>query len=62
MVYRNTADLARADRSHFVIDITPDYVTHVDRAGERRDIEVVQMWIDPDYQDAHHDPGAQALP
>jgi len=53
----DTADQIRPDKSHLVIDSMPDYVEIVDNeTGQRRKLEVVQAWIDPDYPDAHRDP------
>jgi hypothetical protein len=51
----DTADLLRPDRSHYVFDLVPDYITATED-GERQNIEVVQVWVDPDYPDAHRDP------
>jgi hypothetical protein len=57
----DTADLRRPDRSHYVIDIMPDFVTlRNDETGERTLIEVVQIWVDPNYPDAHRDPALRA--
>jgi hypothetical protein len=57
----DTADLSRPDRSHYVVDIMPDFVTlRDDAAGTRQDIEVVQIWVDPGYPDAHRDPALRA--
>lgn len=56
-----TADLKRPDRSHYVIDIMPDYVTVVaDESGEKQDIPVLQIWCDPAYPNAHRDPALRA--
>jgi hypothetical protein len=53
-------DLRRPDRSHYVVDIMPDYVTINDeQLGELRK-EVAQIWCDPDYPDAHRDPALRA--
>ena len=54
----DTADMPRPDRSHYVIDLIPDFVRVKDNAtGELvSNIEVVQVWLDPDFPDAHHDP------
>lgn len=53
----DTADLRRPDRSHYVLDVMPDYVTVVENAtGKRTNIEVVQIWCDPRFPDAHRDP------
>lgn len=60
LVSDDTADLPRPDRSHYVIDIVPDFVTMEDRDGTRIDIEVVQIWLDPDHLDAHRDPRLRA--
>jgi hypothetical protein len=48
LVNDDTADLPRPDRAHYVIDLMPDYVTHIDnKTGEQRNIQVVQIWVDP---------------
>lgn len=53
----DTADLSRPDRSHYVIDALPDYVTALHHeTGERYTIPVVQVWVDPKHPDAHRDP------
>jgi len=52
----DVADLQRPDRSHYVIDVSPDFV----RDGERT-VPVIQVWIDPDYPDAHRDPALRAF-
>lgn len=52
---------SRPDRAHYVVDIMPDYVTVVDNAtGDRRPLQVVQVWIDPKFPDAHRDPALRA--
>jgi hypothetical protein len=60
LVNDDTDDLSRPDRAHYVLDISPDFVTMVDEAGERAVVEVVQVWVDPDYPDAHRDPALRA--
>jgi hypothetical protein len=53
----DTAELRRPDRSRYVVDVMPDYVTHVDgETGERLNVEVVQIWCDPKARDAWRDP------
>jgi hypothetical protein len=57
LVNQDTADLSRPDRSHYVIDIVPDFITmEHNETGEKQDIEVLQIWVDPNYPDAHRDP------
>jgi hypothetical protein len=57
LVNDDAADLARPDRSHYVIDIMPDFITvRQDETGVDQNIQVVQIWIDPRYPDAHRDP------
>ena len=57
LVNDDAAELSRPDRSHYVIDVMPDFVTVVDNAtGEKTNVQVVQIWIDPDCPDAHRDP------
>lgn len=57
----DTADQSRPDRSHFVIDIMPDFITAKDDDGKPVDIPVVQIWIDPKYPDEHRDPDLRAF-
>ena len=57
LVNDDTADLARPDRAHYVIDLLPDYVTVIDNdSGEKTNVEVIQIWCDPKYPNAHRDP------
>jgi hypothetical protein len=57
LVNDDAAELSRPDRSHYVLDLMPDYITTVDNeTGERRNIQVVQIWVDPNHRDAHRDP------
>jgi hypothetical protein len=61
LVNNDTADLSRPDRSHYVLDLIPDFVTLRNEAtGEKQHIEVVQIWVDPSYPDAHRDPFLRA--
>lgn len=53
--------LRRPDRTHFVIDCLPDYITLQDGVtGKAHKIPVLQIWVDPDYPDAHRDPQLRA--
>src|SRR6476620_5142686 len=57
----DTADLRRPDRSRYVIDPIPDYVTlrrHDD--GSVMTVEVVQIWCDSKAPDAWRDPALLA--
>jgi hypothetical protein len=57
----DTADLPRPDRSGYVIDIVPDFVTlDDDGSGESVNVEVVQVWIDPRRPEAHRDRNLRA--
>ena len=61
LVNDDTADLPRPDRSHYVIDITPDHITLQDNeTKERHVVQVVQIWIDPKHPLAHRDPALRA--
>jgi hypothetical protein len=54
-------DMRRPDRTHYVVDIMPDFVTAVDQAsGLTQRIDVVQVWIDPFHPEAHRDPALRA--
>jgi hypothetical protein len=57
----DTADLSRPDRSHYVIDPMPDFVTVSGTDGNGNHVEkiqlpVLQIWVDKNYPDAHRDP------
>jgi hypothetical protein len=57
LVNDDTADLSRPDRVHYVIDIMPEFITARDNeTGEKRNIQVAQVWIDPRHPEAHRDP------
>jgi hypothetical protein len=57
LVNDDTADLSRPDRSHYVIDVMPDFITISNNdTGAAQHVQVVQVWIDPRYPDAHRDP------
>jgi hypothetical protein len=61
LVNDDTAELRRPDRCHYVIDIMPDFVTAVDNGtGQRRTVQVVQVWIDPKHPHVHRDPALRA--
>lgn len=61
LMNEDTEDLARPDRSHYVIDITPDVVVLENNATkERTRILVVQIWVHPSYPNAHRDPKLRA--
>jgi hypothetical protein len=61
LVENDTADLSRPDRSHYVIDMMPDFVTRRDDASGKADpVQVVQIWVDPGFPDAWRDPRLRA--
>lgn len=61
LVEDDTADLRRPDRSHYVLDIMPDFVTlRNDETGALEHVQVVQIWVDPRDPDAHRDPALRA--
>jgi hypothetical protein len=61
LVNDDTAAMRRPDRSHYVIDLIPDFVRIDQQDGsEPVPVQVVQVWIDPDYPDAHRDPALRA--
>lgn len=62
LLEQDTAELSRPDRSHYVVDVMPDYVTIVENAtGAETKVEVVQVWCDPKFPDAHRDPVLRAF-
>jgi hypothetical protein len=57
----DTAGLSRPDRSGYVIDVMPDYITVIDHeSGRRHDRQSVQIWVDPKRRGAHRDPALRA--
>jgi hypothetical protein len=56
LVNGDTAAMSRPDRSHYVIDMSPDFVRGIDDDGNETICPVVQIWLDPDYPDAYRDP------
>jgi hypothetical protein len=61
LVQNDTADLRRPDRSHYVLDVMPDYITiRNNETGTAEYVEVVQIWVDPNYPEAHRDPALRA--
>lgn len=54
----DTAELQRPDRTHYVIDESPDFVTDADDRSKQW--PVIQVWVDPSYPDAHRDPALRA--
>jgi hypothetical protein len=61
LVDADAADLMRPDRSGYVIDMAPDYITLQDNfLGIGTHLEVVQIWVDPRRPAAHRDPALRA--
>jgi hypothetical protein len=57
LVEDDTADLRRPDRSHYVIDMMPDFVPcGTTRAATLSTFNACKFWGDPPYPDAHRDP------
>lgn len=61
LVGDDTEDLRRPDRSGYVIDIIPDYITIQDNeTGAERHVEVIQVWVDPRRPHSRRDPALRA--
>ena len=58
LVNDDTAELRRPDRSHYVLDIMPDFITITDDddPDHKSNVEIVQVWVDPKFPDAYKDP------
>jgi hypothetical protein len=53
--------LPRPDRCHYVVDSILDFITAKPHDGSApQHVSVVQVWVDPDYPDAHRDPRLRA--
>jgi hypothetical protein len=57
---QDTAELSRPDRSHYVLDISPYEIVVTLAGDETTSVEAVQVWVDPNYPDAHKDPALRA--
>lgn len=60
LVDEDAGGLSRPDRSHYVIDIVPDFVKMVWPDGRVDKMPVLQVWCDPGFPDAHRDPALRA--
>jgi hypothetical protein len=47
--------LPRPDRSHYVIDIVPDFVVTINEERLKERVTTIQIWVDPKHRDAHRD-------
>jgi hypothetical protein len=56
----DTEKLSRPDRTHYVIDILPDFVVAEQPGRDPIRIPVIQIWLDPDYPGAIEDPELKA--
>jgi hypothetical protein len=57
LVDDSTRELPRPDRSHYVIDLIPDFITLKPHDGSApTHIEVIQLWVDPAHKLAHRAP------
>lgn len=54
LVSDDTLDLPRPDRSHYVVDIMPDFIT-MNSPGKTARMPVVQIWVDPAFPKAYLD-------
>jgi hypothetical protein len=53
----DTDDLSRPDRSHYVIDVVPDYIIAINGEDLKKErVTTIQIWCDPKHPDAHRDP------
>jgi hypothetical protein len=48
-------DIGRPDRVHYVVDVMPDFIT-LKNGDQVSNVQVVQIWCDPSYPNAHRDP------
>lgn len=58
----DTGGMKRPDRAHYVIDMMPDQVRMTNNeTGEIQLLEAVQVWLDPAFPAARHDPALRAF-
>ena len=57
-----TEALKRPDRSHYVIDAQPDMIRVNNKdTGESQELACLQVWVDPGFPEAWHDPALLAF-
>ena len=57
LVDPDASGLRRPDRSHYVVDVMPDFIGVSDNAsGAVESVAVMQVWCDPEHPDAWRDP------
>lgn len=56
----DTADMARPDRCHYVIDAMPDMVRVENNDGSSFEHIAIQVWADPAFPNCHRDPALRA--
>ncbi len=61
LINNDAADLIRPDKSHYVIDMMPEFITLQWDDGSTQHVEVVQIWCDPRFPHAHRDPKLRAF-
>lgn len=56
-----TAGMKRPDRAHYVIDAMPDEIHFVPHGGGKTEVyQALQIWVDPAFPQAAHDPELRA--
>jgi hypothetical protein len=56
-----TAGMPRPDRAHYVIDMEADVISiREDGSGVVHQLDVIQVWVDPAFPDAHRAPELRA--
>ena len=53
----NAEELRRPDHVHYVVDPTPDFVALGEDEKTGTKVPALQVWVDPQYRDAHRDLG-----
>jgi hypothetical protein len=62
LVDPDAGELHRPDRSHYVVDVMPDFVgAHDPTTGQIVDVAVLVVWCDPEHPDAWRDPALRRL-
>ncbi|UFX03583.1 hypothetical protein SmedWSM1115_08015 [Sinorhizobium medicae WSM1115] len=56
-----TGTMRRPDHAHYVVDPLPDFIVVRNESMADLRINVVQVWLDPAYPEAHRDPGLRAF-
>lgn len=60
LVDKRASMLLRPDHGHYLVDVMPSTARSTDKNGKPMQAQVIQVWVDPAYPDAHRAPSLRA--